>query len=155
MSKAKSPEWKRFRVEVVRHEVAEAQPFRVEAPKSAWELFAADAARLATESLWVLTLDGRNGLLGIDQVYSGTATGTSVRIAELFRHAIAVGGVGIVLVHNHPSGDHTPSDEDTKLTKDTIAAARLLDIEMLDHLVVADKGFTSIRQNDGSLWNLN
>jgi DNA repair protein RadC len=117
------------------------------------ELFRADADRLTQESLWVMTLDGRNGLMGVDRVYTGTATGTSVRIGELFRYAIAAGGVGIVLVHNHPSGDAQPSDEDIKLTTEVIAASRLLDIEFLDHLVLGAAGsYRSIRSENQSLW---
>lgn len=149
---ATATEWKRFQVEVVRHAIAEAAPFRVERPAAAVELFTQDAERLTQESLWVMTLDGRNGLMGVERVYTGTATGTSVRIGELFRYAVAAGGVGIVLVHNHPSGDHTPSDEDIKLTSEVIAASQLLDITVLDHLVVASGGFTSIRSQRGSLW---
>jgi DNA repair protein RadC len=158
MAKAKkvatvATEWKRFQVEVVRHEIAEAAPFRIERPVAAVELFKQDAARLTQESLWVMTLDGRNGLMGVERVYTGTATGTSVRIGELFRYAVSVGGVGIVLVHNHPSGDAQPSDEDIRLTSEVLAAAKLLDIEVLDHLVIASGGYKSIRQENGSLWD--
>lgn len=153
--KATATEWKRFQVEVVRHAIADAAPFRVERPTAAVELFREDAERLTQESLWVMTLDGRNGLTGIERVYTGTATGTSVRIGELFRYAIATGGVGIVLVHNHPSGDPEPSDEDVRLTSEVIAAAQLLDIQVLDHLVVAGDKFTSIRSQRGSLWEAN
>ena len=158
MAKAKkaavATEWKRFQVEVVRHAIAEAAPFRVERPMAAMELFREDAERLTQESLWVMTLDGRNGLMGIERVYTGTATGTSVRIGELFRYAVAAGGVGIVLVHNHPSGDPEPSDEDVRLTGEVIAAAQLLDIQVLDHLVVAADKFTSIRSQRGELWEV-
>ena len=157
MAKAKkvatvATEWKRFQVEVVRHAVADAAPFRVERPAAAVELFREDAERLTQESLWVMTLDGRNGLMGIERVYTGTATGTSVRIGELFRYAVSAGGVGIVLVHNHPSGDPEPSDEDVRLTSEVLEAAKLLDITVLDHLVIASGGFTSIRSQRGSLW---
>jgi len=158
MAKAKSAavatEWKRFQVEVVRHAIADAAPFRVERPAAAVELFTQDAERLTTESLWVMTLDGRNGLMGVERVYSGTATGTSVRIGELFRYAVSAGGVGIVMVHNHPSGDHTPSDEDVRLTGEVLQAAKLLDITVLDHLVIGGGGkFSSIRSGHSELWD--
>ena len=150
---ATATDWKRYSVEVVRHEIAEAQPYRVERPVAAVELFRADADRLTQESLWVMTLDGRNGLMGIERVYQGTATGTSVRIGELFRYAVSAGGVGIVLVHNHPSGDAEPSDEDIRLTKEVLAASKLLDIEVLDHLVIGHGGqHRSIRSENQSLW---
>lgn len=149
----KATDWKRFEVQVSRTAKAEPKAFRIERPAAAVELFTEDAERLTQESLWVLTLDGRNGLMGIERVYQGTATGTSVRIGELFRYAVAVGGVGIVLVHNHPSGDAQPSDEDIRLTSEVLSAAKLLDIEFLDHLVIASGGFTSIRSSNGSIWS--
>ena len=150
---ATATDWKRYSVEVVRHEIAEAQPYRVERPVAAVELFRADADRLTQESLWVMTLDGRNGLMGIERVYQGTATGTSVRIGELFRYAIAAGGCGIVLVHNHPSGDAEPSEQDIQLTSEVIAASKILDIEILDHLVIGHGGqYRSIRSENHSLW---
>lgn len=144
--------WKRFEVEVTRKAIEEPKKMRVESPNKAADMFAEDAQRRATESLWVMTVDGRNGLMGIEQVYSGTATGTSVRVAELFRYAIAVGGVGIVLVHNHPSGDHEPSEEDIKLTQEVLRAAKVMDIEVLDHLVIGTDGFSSIRAQNQSIW---
>ena len=151
--KQSATDWKRYSVEVVRHEIAEPQPYRVERPAAAVELFRSDADRITQESLWVMTLDGRNGLMGIDRVYTGTATGTSVRIGELFRYAIAAGGCGIVLVHNHPSGDAEPSEQDIQLTKEVIAASKVLDIEILDHLVIGHGGqFRSIRSENQSLW---
>jgi DNA repair protein RadC len=70
----------------------------------------------------------------------------------VFRSCILTGGQGIVVVHNHPSGDHTPSDEDKKLTEDLVAGARLLDIEFLDHLVISPDGYTSIRSNVPNIW---
>lgn len=153
MAKAKAATWKRYGVDVVRHQIAEAKPYRIERPAAAVELFREDADRLMTESLWVMTLDGRNGLMGVEQVYSGTATGTSVRIGELFRYAVAAGGCGIVIVHNHPSGDAQPSDEDVRLTKEVIGASKLLDIELLDHLVIGAGGeYRSIRSENQSLW---
>ena len=92
-------------------------------------------------------------MLGVQQLYAGTATGTSVAVGEMFRACIAMGGQGIVMVHNHPSGDSQPSDEDVKLTKDAVAASHLLDIQLLDHLVIGEGGsYTSIRSQKPSLW---
>jgi DNA repair protein RadC len=148
----KATNWKRFEVQVSRTSKAEAKEFRIERPEAAVELFREDAERLTQESLWALTLDGRNGLMGIERVYQGTATGTSVRIGELFRYAVTVGGVGLVLVHNHPSGDPQASDEDIRLTSEVLSAAKLLDIELLDHLVIASNGYISIRSNNQNMW---
>ena len=108
--------------------------------------------RSAQEELHIAVVDGRNGLLDLRRVYVGTATGTSVRIAELLRPVIALGGVGFAAVHNHPSGDPQPSDEDLRLTGELLAAARLLDLELLDHLVVGHGRWASIRALHGSIW---
>ena len=144
--KATATEWKRFQVEVVRHAIAEAAPFRVERPAAAVELFREDAERMTQESLWVMTLDGRNGLMGIERVYTGTATGTSVRIGELFRYAVSAGGVGIVLVHNHPSGDPTPSHADIELTQHLLRSSKIMGIGLDDHLIIGKDSYTSLRE---------
>ena len=146
--------WKQYEVQVIRHKISEANFLRIEKPAAAMELFSEDAERLTQESLWVMTMDGRNGLMGIERLYQGTATGTSVRISEIFRYAISVGGCGIVLVHNHPSGDPSASDEDIRLTEEVLRAARLLDVEFLDHLIVAGKDYTSIRSIKPAIWGV-
>jgi len=94
-------------------------------------------------------------MIGYEKIYQGTATGTSVRIADLFRLAVNIGGVGLVVVHNHPSGDPEPSEQDMQLTLEIIKAARLLDIEFLDHLVyggASEQKFYSIRAANSELW---
>ena len=108
--------------------------------------------RATQEELHVAIVDGRNGLLALRRVYVGTATGTSVRIGELLRPVLDHGGVGFALVHNHPSGDPEPSDEDLRLTAEVLAAARLLDVEFLDHLVLGHGRWASIRTLRGSIW---
>ena len=127
---------------------------RVENPIAAVEYFREFAYEASKESLFVMVLDGRNNLIGIQEVYRGTATGTSVRIAELFTPVLLAHGVGMVVVHNHPSGDHTQSDEDVRLTSDIVKAARILDIEMLDHLVIGKDKHTSIRSIMPGMWEL-
>ena len=143
--------YQKYEFAIVRNEV-DAQTMRIERPQAAVQFFTEFADAASKESLFVLIVDGRNNLVGIQEVYRGTATGTSVRIAELLTPVLMVQGVGMVLVHNHPSGDHAQSDEDAKLTFDVIKGARLLDIEMLDHLVIGKDGFTSIRSNQPSMW---
>lgn len=149
MKKAKT--WEAYKLIVSRKWTAK-ETRRIERPAEAAELFYEFAHGATQESLFVMVLGGRNDLLGIEQVYLGTATGTSVRIGELFRSCVAMGAQGVVVVHNHPSRDSQPSDEDIKLTGELVKAARLLDIEFLDHLVIGGDGFTSIRSQRSSLW---
>ena len=125
---------------------------RVQSPADLAALATPLLARREQEELHVAVVDGRNGLLGLHQVYVGTATGTSVRIAELLHPVVEGGGVGFALVHNHPSGDPEPSEEDLRLTAEVVAAARLLDLEFLDHLVIGRGRWASIRSQRPSIW---
>jgi DNA repair protein RadC len=125
---------------------------RVQSPADLAALATPLLARREQEELHVAVVDGRNGLLGLHQVYVGTATGTSVRIAELLRPVVDGGGVGFALVHNHPSGDSEPSEEDLRLTAEVAAAARLLDLEFLDHLVIGRGRWASIRSQRPTIW---
>lgn len=125
---------------------------RVQSPGDLAAIALPIAGRAAQEELHVAIVDGRNGLLALRRVYLGTATGTSVRIGELLRPVLDHGGVGFALVHNHPSGDPEPSDEDMRLTSEVLVAARLLDIEFLDHLVLGHGRWVSIRTLRSSIW---
>ena len=143
--------YQKYEFAIVRQEL-NPQDMRIERPAEAVRFFTEFAEAASKESLFVLVVDGRNNLVGIQEVYRGTATGTSVRIAELLSPVLMLQGVGMVLVHNHPSGDQQQSDEDVRLTVDVIKAARLMDIEMLDHLVIGKEGFTSIRSVLPGTW---
>jgi DNA repair protein RadC len=145
-------DWKAFEIVVSRKEIS-APRERIESPSDAVRLFKEFADESLQEAMFIVVVGGRNNMLGVQQLYAGTATGTSVAVGEMFRACIAMGGQGIVMVHNHPSGDSQPSDEDVKLTKDAVAASHLLDIQLLDHLVIGEGGsYTSIRSQKPSLW---
>jgi DNA repair protein RadC len=119
---------------------------RVESPRELANVFREFADAELSESLFVVSFGGRNNVLGIQRLYQGTATGTSVSVGEILRSALLMGAVGFALVHNHPSGDEAASEEDVKLTQDVESAARLMDMIFLDHLVVGFGGsYTSIR----------
>jgi hypothetical protein len=78
-------------------------------------------------------------------VYTGNISSSLVRVGELFRDAVRLDAAGIILVHNHPSGDPTPSPDDLHLTAEALAAGRLLDIDLLDHLVIGHDAYVSLR----------
>lgn len=90
-------------------------------------------------------MNTRNVVLRLVTVYQGNVSSSLVRIAELFRDAVRLNASGVILIHNHPSGDPTPSPDDLRLTAEALAAGRLLDIQLLDHLIVAGDGFVSMR----------
>ena len=97
------------------------------------------------ESFHVLLLDGRHRLIAEDEVSVGTLTASLVHPREVFRGAVRAAAAAIVLVHNHPSGDPSPSAEDRSVTQRLAESGRLLGIEVLDHVVVARGGHFSFR----------
>jgi DNA repair protein RadC len=101
--------------------------------------------RLEREELRVILLNTRNTVLRVVTVYQGNVSSSLVRVGELFRDAVRLNAAGVILVHNHPSGDPTPSPDDLHLTAEALAAGRLLDIDVLDHLVIGHDAFISLR----------
>jgi DNA repair protein RadC len=124
------------------------QRAQVQAPEDIWNLVRADMSTFDQERLRVLLLSTKNQVLGASDVYQGTLNSTTVRVGELFKEAIRQNAAAIALVHNHPSGDPTPSAEDIRLTGEVVEAGRLLDIEVLDHIVVGrgDGRFVSLKR---------
>jgi len=142
--------WKKYEVELVRVG-DDGDRVRVVTPADLASMFDEFADKATKEALFVVAFDGQNGVIGINQVYSGTATGTSVRIAEVLQPVIAMNAVGFALVHNHPSTNVQASAQDLELTKEMLKAASLMDLTMLDHLVIGGKGdetYTSIRRDN-------
>ena len=117
----------------------------VRAPRDVGERLVPQMGYLEREELRVVLLNTRNVVLRQVTVYQGNVSSSLVRIGELFRDAVRLSAAGVILVHNHPSGDATPSPDDLRLTAEALAAGRLLDIQLLDHLIVAGDGFTSLR----------
>jgi DNA repair protein RadC len=101
--------------------------------------------RLEREELRVVILDTKNHVHRVTTVYQGNVSASLVRVGELFRDAVRLNAAGVILVHNHPSGDPTPSPDDLHLTAEALAAGRLLDIAVLDHLVIGHDAYVSLR----------
>ena len=118
----------------------------ISSPADAAALLQLEMQGLAQETLNVMLLDTRNHLLGIEQVYKGSLNLSLVRVGELFRAAIQKNAASILLAHNHPSGDPTPSPEDVALTRSVVQAGKLLDIEVLDHLVIGSARYVSMKE---------
>lgn len=110
------------------------------APEDVANLVMAEMAPLEQEHLRVLLLNTRRQVLGVHEIYVGNVDSSVVRAAEVFRPAVRQNAPAVILVHNHPSGDPTPSEPDAIVTRDLVSAGRLLDIEVLDHLVIGDGG---------------
>ncbi len=102
--------------------------------------------RMRCESFFVLLLDGRHRLIAEHEVSRGTLTASLVHPREVFREAIRSAAAALVLVHNHPSGDPAPSREDRSVTLRLLEAGRLIGIDVVDHVIVADAGYFSLRE---------
>jgi len=122
---------------------------QITSPDDIVRLVQFEMSALEQEKMWLLLLDTKNRLLGRPRpTYRGSLNSTSVRVGDLLRDAVRENAVSIVVIHNHPSGDPTPSPEDVKVTRDIAQAGKLLDVELLDHLVIGrGKGtFVSLKQ---------
>jgi DNA repair protein RadC len=117
----------------------------IRSPRDVCDRLSAEMSRLEREELRVLLLNAKNVLLRQVTVYQGNVSAALVRVAELFRDAVRIHAAGVIVVHNHPSGDPEPSPDDLHLTAEAIAAGRMLDIALLDHVIIAGDSFVSLR----------
>jgi DNA repair protein RadC len=101
-------------------------------------------AHVRTEVFTVLMLDARNKLIREHRVSEGSLTASIVHPREVFRLAICESAASVIFLHNHPSGDPTPSQDDLKITRQLVEAGRLIDIRVLDHLVIGYRRYTSL-----------
>ena len=115
-----------------------AKYWRANIPKSGWF----DPMK---EALVVLVLNTRKRIIGHNLVSLGTLDSCTCHPREIFRPVIAIAGHCIILTHNHPSGDPTPSEDDIRVTRDLIRAGLLLKIEVLDHIVIGASTHQSLR----------
>ena len=128
--------------------VASAWPadgWRIRAPADLAERLIPDMGHLEREELRSVLLNTKNTVTGMVTVYRGNLAGSSVRIGEVFREAVRRQSAAMVVVHNHPSGDPSPSAEDLRITRELADAGKLLDIELLDHLVIGHGRWVSLR----------
>jgi len=117
----------------------------IRSPRDVADRLVVEMGRLEREELRVLSLNAKNVVQRASTAYVGNVSASLVRVGELFRDAVRLDASGIILVHNHPSGDPTPSPDDLHLTAEAIAAGRLLDIDVLDHVVIGHDAWVSLR----------
>lgn len=129
-------------------QLSQPQPERlqIQSPADAAQLVMAEMSLLEVEHLRVILLDRRNRVKGIHELYKGSVNSSQVRIGEIFRPAVQHLASAIILVHNHPSGDPTPSPDDIALTRAVVQAGVLLDIQILDHLIIGGSQFVSLKE---------
>lgn len=121
------------------------EPWRVRTPADLAERLLPEMRRLEREELRVAILNTKNAVIGLVTVYVGSLAGSPVRVGEVFRDAVRRQAAAIVVAHNHPSGDPSPSAEDVRITGELAHAGKILDIELLDHLVIGANSWVSLR----------
>jgi DNA repair protein RadC len=122
------------------------QAIFIHSPADVASLVQYDLGRLEQEELWVLLLNTRQRLIGIDHLYRGSVSSSQVRVGEVFKAAIRCNAVSIIVTHNHPGADPTPSPEDILVTKAIFTAGKNLDISLIDHIIVGGEKFVSLKE---------
>ena len=122
------------------------EPPQIRTPHEAAAILLPQMADLEQEHLVTLILNTRNRLLKLHTVYVGSLNTSLVRVGEIFREAIRRNAAAILVAHNHPSGDPSPSPEDVAITRNIVHAGQLVDIDVLDHLVVGRARWVSLKE---------
>ena len=122
------------------------QRFQIKSPTDVASLLMLEMSHLEQEHLRTVLLDTKNRVQTINTVYIGSLNASLIRVGEVFKEALKRNSAALVVVHNHPSGDPTPSPEDVLVTREIVAAGKLLDVEVLDHLVIGQGRFVSMRE---------
>ena len=119
---------------------------QIRSPADAANLVMTEMGLLEQEQLRVMLLDTKNRVLTTKTVYQGSLNTSLIRVGELFRDAIRANCASLIVLHNHPSGDPAPSPEDVAVTRQIVDAGKLLDVEVLDHLVIGRQRFVSLKE---------
>ncbi len=118
----------------------------IHSPADAAAMVQYEMSALQQEELRVMLLDTRNRVQFIETVYRGSVNSSQVRIAEVFKAAIRRNATNLIVIHNHPSGDPTPSPDDIAITRAILQAGELLDVKLLDHIIVGSGRFVSLKE---------
>ncbi len=118
----------------------------INSPAEAAALIQYEMGSLQQENVWVMLLDTRNRHLKTERVYQGSVNTSQIRLGEIFREAVKINAAGVIVAHNHPSGDPSPSPDDVAVTRALVEAGKLLDIPVLDHLVIGHGRFVSLKE---------
>ena len=121
-------------------------PPSIGTPNDVHRLLGPEMSTLAQEQLRVLLLNTKNVVVGQRVVYQGNVNSSMIRPAEVLRPAVVEAVPSIIVCHNHPSADPTPSPEDAAITRELVQAGKLLGIELLDHVVIGGKRFVSLKE---------
>lgn len=118
----------------------------IHCPEDASDLVSYEMRALEQEEMRVIHLNTRHRVLSVETVYRGNVNSSQIRVAELFRSAVRKNVPAVVLVHNHPSGDPSVSPDDIRITKEIIRAGKILDIQIVDHIIIGHDRFISLKR---------
>ncbi len=120
--------------------------FQITSPKSIAQVYMEEMRYFKQEHFKVVCLDTKNNILGNRDISIGTTNSTIVHPREVFSDALKCGAASIIVLHNHPSGNPTPSNEDIQITERLIEASKLLGINLLDHIIIGDCKYISLKE---------
>ena len=118
----------------------------VRSPQDVANLLMAEMGFLDQEQLRVVLLNTKNQVIALPEIYRGSVSTSLIRTSEVFREAVRENCPAIILVHNHPSGDPEPSPEDIEVTERIIEPGKVLDIEVLDHMIIGQQRYVSLKE---------
>jgi DNA repair protein RadC len=118
----------------------------INSPADAAALVLYEMSALEQEHLRVILLDRRNHVLEVSELYRGSVSSSQVRVGEIFKAAIRKNASALIVVHNHPSGDPTPSPDDVAVTRAIVQAGKMLDVDVLDHMVIGQGRWVSLKE---------
>ena len=136
----------KYRVALVREGGYNASHNVIRTPEDVVNILSAEYAEAAVEVVKMLALDTKNKIIGIFDISTGSLNASIIHPRDVFQRAVLLNCASILLIHNHPSGDPTPSPEDVSLTKKLVDAGKIMDIAILDHVVIGDGRFVSFKE---------
>ena len=119
---------------------------QIKSPADVASLLMLEMSHLDQEHLRAVLLDTKNRVQEIATIYVGSVNSAQVRIGEVFRDAVRRNSTAMIVAHNHPSGDPSPSPEDILVTRQIVEAGKLLDVDVLDHLIIGRGRYVSMRE---------
>lgn len=118
----------------------------ISSPQDVHNLLGAEMSLLDQEHLRAILLNTKNEVIGINGIYVGNVNSSMIRVSEVLRPAVRENCPAMIIVHNHPSGDPTPSTDDILVTRQIRTSGELMDIELLDHVIIGSAGFVSMKE---------
>lgn len=122
------------------------EQMKVTSPADAANLLMTEMAFLEQEHLRLILLDTRNHVIGTPTIYVGSLNTSVVRIGELFRAAVRANAAAMIVAHNHPSGDPSPSPEDVNVTREMVRAGKIMSLDVLDHVIIGRMRYVSLKE---------